>query len=149
MPGFVDISGLGDKRLSAKLAQLDLKVQKKMVRKALRKAGRPVLEEARARVPVDTGRLRDGLFLRATKRKRGTFGVEVAMPLRADLGISANAKGYYPAVIEYGAENHPPQPFLRPALDANKERAIRIVADFVRSEISSAVADGRVHGSVR
>lgn len=137
MPGFVDISGLGDKRISAKLGALDLKVQKKIVRKALRKAARPILAEARARVAVDTGKLRDGLSIKAVRARRGVFGVQVVTPRRVDLGIPADAKGFYPAVLEYGSENHPPRPYLRPALDANREKAVDTVADFVRSEISA------------
>lgn len=137
MPKFVDVSQLGDKRVSAKLARLDIKVQKKIVRQALRKAAAPILATAKARVAVDTGALRDGLTIRAVKAKKGVFGIQVATPRRAELGIPADAKGFYPAVLEYGSVDHPPKPYLRPALEQNRDRALATVADFVRDEIEA------------
>ncbi|MGE0857796.1 MAG: HK97-gp10 family putative phage morphogenesis protein [Gammaproteobacteria bacterium] len=142
MAKLIDISQLGDKRLQKKLDKLDKRVQKAIVRRGLRKAAKDVLESARAIVPVDTGALRDGLAVKALKPKRGSFGVQVVTPTRAELGIPADAKGYYPAVVEYGSDkrNLPPRPYLRPALDQNREKGKRTVADSIRAEVAKTKA---------
>jgi len=134
----VDISGLGDTRLGKQLAKLEARIQKKIVRKALRTAGKMVLADARARVPVDTGALKKGLKLRAVKSRGGFVGVHITTPRRDELGIPQSAKHYYPAVLEYGAENHPARPYLRPALDANRSKAIEIIRSEIRKAVSSA-----------
>lgn len=140
MPRFIDISQLGDARLQKRLDQLDKRVQKAIVRRGLRKAAKDVLDSARANVAVDTGALRDGLAVKAVKPKRGVFGLQVATPTRAELGIDAEAKGFYPAVLEYGSENHTARPYLRPALDENREKARATIAASIRAELDAATS---------
>jgi len=123
----VDVSLIGDKRLNRKLRRLPLKVQRKVVRQALREAGRPVLATAKRIVPVRTGNLRDGLKLRAIKPRGGQFGVAIKTPTREDLGLPATGGGYYPAHIELGTRNTPAQPYLRPAMDQNRKKSIGIL----------------------
>lgn len=122
----VRIEGL--KELNDKLRTLEPKLQRKTLGKALRKAGQPVLEESKRLVPVDTGRLRDALKLRGkgpSKKRPHRQSVSVASPTRKALKLASDARGYYPAVIEYGAagRNIPAQPYLRPAL-ANKQTEV-------------------------
>lgn len=136
-PVGIDISGLGDARLQARLKQLDAKVQRKVVRQALRAGAKVVLAATKALVPVDTGALKSGLKLRALKSRRGTFGIQVQTPTRAQLGIPSDAKGYYPAVLEYGAEGHPAKPYLRPAL----EQARTAATTTIRTAIAQGVED--------
>jgi len=137
-PVGIDISGLGDARLQARLKRLDAKVQKKVVRKALRAGAKMVLAAARALVSADTGALRAGLKPRALKARRGTFGVQVMTPTREQLGIPADASGYYPAVLEYGAEGHPARPFLRPALDQARSTATSAIREAIVQGIDEA-----------
>ena len=140
--GTVDISLLGDKALSKKLRRLETKVQKKIVRKALRAGARPILASAKALVPYSEGlrrrsgkHLRDTLKLRALKARKGRFGVQVLTGTREELGIAANESGYYPLSLEYGGGNAPAQPYLRPALDMNRVRSTRIVHYTIRRGI--------------
>ena len=139
MAGLIDISQLGDARLQRKLHSLGNKIEKKIVRRALRTAAKVVLQAAKARVPVDTGALKKGLKVRATKRSRTIIGVHIRTPTRAELGIHPDDPGYYPAVIEYGAEGHAAQPFLRPAMDEARDKARQVIADSIRAGIAEAV----------
>lgn len=138
MSKFVDIQVSGGAELQAKLRKLDLALQKKIVRKALRKAWRPVLAATIAKVPVDTGALRAGIKLRALKARKGNFGVQVMLPRRDELDIDNSSPWYYPAILEYGHENAAPRPFLRPAFDENRDRALNIFADEVSKGITAA-----------
>ena len=94
----------GVQEVQKALKQFQPTLQKKLQRKATRKAGKPVLDTARARVPVKTGKLRKNLKLRAAKRKRSStvVGVSVQTPTRDVLGISQSDPYYYPTVLEYG-----------------------------------------------
>ena len=127
MPGFIDISLIGDKVLQRKLKRLPIATQKKIVRKALREGGRPVLAAAQQNVPVRSGRTKASLKLRARKAKRGSFGVDVRTGTRAELGIPENDPSYYPFSVEYGHGNVAAQPFMRPAMDDNRDKALRII----------------------
>ena len=75
-------------RVQKTLKQFQPTLQKKLQRRATRKAGKPVLDSARSRVPVMTGKLRKNLKLRSVKRKRGStvVGVSVKTPERHVLG---------------------------------------------------------------
>ena len=63
-----------------------------------------------------------------------SLAVVLAAERRSELGISENAKGYYPAVLEYGSKNNPAYPYLRPAL---AEKAASVIKD-----ASQAIASG-------
>ncbi len=139
MAKIVDISILGDKQLQRKLRRLATQVQKKIVKKALREAGRPVLAAAQQKAPVGkSGRLKKSLKLRARKQRRGEFGVEIRTGTRTELGIAADASGFYPMSIEYGftharsGQKVPAQSFLRAAIDENARKAKTIIISEVR-----------------
>jgi len=127
MSPYIDISLTGDKALQKKLNRLPKVMQKKIVRKALREGARPVLASARSKAPVRTGAMKKSLKLRARRARRGNFGVEVRTGTRAELGIPENDPGYYPFSVEFGHGNVPAQPFMRPALDENREPALKII----------------------
>lgn len=139
MARFVDISVLGDKALERKLRKLDERVQKKIVRKALRSGAKPVLADAKAYVPIDTGALESELKITASRARRGFFGVQVATPPRSILGIGPDDKGYYPAILEYGSDKMEPIPYLRPAFDNNRGRALAIIRDVLVKGVREAV----------
>ena len=130
----------GVQEVQKAIKQFQPTLQKKLQRKATRKAGKPVLDTARARVPVMTGKLRKNLKLRSVKRKRGStvVGVSVKTPERHVLGISESDPYYYPSVIEYGSakRNISPRPYLRPALDQNKNNVRQIYASELKSLIT-------------
>ena len=138
----VDISVFGDKQLQRALKALPINVEKKVVRQALRKAAKPVLDTAKSLVPVKTGALKKSLKLRALrKQKRGQFGVQVMTGTREQLGIAADDPYYYPMAVEVGTAKAPAHPFMRPALDQNREATYRLVAELVRTGITRATVE--------
>lgn len=132
----IDISIFGDEELQAKLAAMTLKVQRKIVRQALRKGGKRVRDEARRLAPVETGALKKSIKVRAARNlRRGSFGIAVLTGTRAELGISPEAKYYYPAVVEFGGRGHDAQPYLRPAMDATRTEVLGLVKQAIREAL--------------
>lgn len=127
----------GGKDLERELLRLSAKVAKSISRKALRKAARPILVEARNNVPVREGRLKKALRL---KVDRGRDAVTGANQESATISLGgAAAKKYRPsktdrarykyqigsrpdvygAFVEFGTVDTAPQPYLRPAWDSH------------------------------
>lgn len=137
----IDISVFGDKELQAKLADLTPKVQRKIVRSALRQGAKRVRDEARRLAPVDTGALKKSIKVRAARNlRRGSFGIAILTGTRAELGISPEAKFYYPAVVEFGGRGHggrgyDAQPYLRPAMDATRAEVLGLVKQAIREAL--------------
>lgn len=101
MPRF-DIALLGVPALEAQLAALPVKVERRVIAKALRSAANLILPVARARAPRKSGVLQRTIRTRALRRSRNRIGFGVFTGRRADLGIPADARYYYPAAQEIG-----------------------------------------------
>lgn len=73
----VEIKGLDE--LQKKLEALGKTGSKKVVRKALREAMKPLYQEIKASIPVETGEQKKAVKLRAIKRSRSKIGVKVEL----------------------------------------------------------------------
>lgn len=69
----------GDKELDRKFAELPTRVEKKVLREALRPAAYIIHAAAQANVPVITGTAKESLKVRAGKRSRGRDDVSLAV----------------------------------------------------------------------
>lgn len=133
-PLAVDISVLGLPELERKMKRLEPKVQKNVVRQALRKSAkrtqtRVVANLSGLKVNVLTGALREA-FASAPIRgrtRRGVMRVGIVFPEREALGILPSDPYYYPTAVEYGHGNVPPHPFLRPAIDEHEATETRLI----------------------
>lgn len=117
---------LGADELVAKLRAFPEVIEKKIVRQAIRKAVKPIMATAKENAPVDTGKMRDTIRLRALKRRRNRVGFAIITGTREELGIPSDYEWYYPSIVELGdgTGNHPPTRFLRNAMDAHRESAL-------------------------
>lgn len=110
---------------------------KERVVDALLKGGEIVAEEARQRVPVDTGRLRDSIKVKEKKNRQAVqhVGVTVEADYPANAGVrktstrkqKAGSKEYYAFAVEYGTRHMDARPFLNPALAAKAEEVYKNV----------------------
>lgn len=143
-----DISVLGDKKVAKKLTGLPPKVQKKIMPKAMRASMKPVLQKARADAPKRTGIHRRKIKLRKAKMKaKDGLAFQVKFGVRSELGIPADAKGYYPAALEYGwvdrgGNRHAARPHIRPALENNRQRVLRKMRVEIGRGVETAVKAG-------
>lgn len=133
----------GDKALDAKLKALEPKLQKKLVRKALRKGGKRVLDKFKQIVRAEayeTGAYEKSVGVKALKRSRQKLGVTLHVDrdkffarYKAQYGHEPHpAKGetepfYVPAAIEFGTST---KEAVRPQRRALYENEQQILQDF-------------------
>jgi HK97 gp10 family phage protein len=79
-----------------------------------------IVEAAKSRVPVDTGRLRDAIHVETTPE-----GAYV---------IAGNRNAFYGHIVEHGSAAYgtPPHPFLVPALEENRVKVEELVSAAIR-----------------
>ena len=128
----------GADKLEKALISLEPKIARKLVRRTLRNAAKPILALAKSLVPVRTGRLKKSLKIRAAKRRKGRYGVRIQTGTRDELGIDEKTPYYYPAAVEYGTNTSPAQSFMRAALDSKKQAAKSIIEKDLRESIREA-----------
>jgi HK97 gp10 family phage protein len=119
------------------LKELPLATSKNVLRRALLKAGAPVVDSAQSRVARLTGKLGQSVTVgtKLTKRQKKSAaltkdGVEVYV----GAGPLPHAH-----MLEFGTSRQAPEPYLRPAVDANGKRMFSIFRDELRAEIAKAV----------
>ncbi len=103
----VQITGLP--ALQRDFANLSAKMQRGVLRDALRSAARPVVASAKSKVPVKTGLLKRNIT-HTVSVKRGT----------AEATIGFRKKAFYGGFVELGTSKMSAKPFLRPALDESQ-----------------------------
>lgn len=122
------------------LAELGKKsTQKNVLVRTLKKAAEPIRAQAQSLAPVDTGKLELSIITgtQLTRRQRGSaykagqLGVaEVHVGTKLSRGLFQ----------EFGTFDQPAQPFMRPAWDANKEKAVEVIGKELWVEIEKAAA---------
>lgn len=124
----VRIEGLDvyDKRLK----ELDRRTSGNILRKAIREGMNVLKKEAKSRVPVRTGRLKKGIHVKVTLKKRGECYGKLGMKRKVAYGVP----------VELGTSRMPARPFLRPAADVKGDDAVNAFAGRLRSEIDQVTA---------
>ena len=141
----------GGRELQQMLNSLPAKLEKNIMRSALRAGARVIADEAKANVPVDNGDLKRSIKV-STRGKRG----------KVEARVRAGGKGvFYAHMVEFGTAahvikgkngkrlffngvfaesiNHPrarAKPFMRPALDGRANEAIRAVGEQIRKRLT-------------
>lgn len=91
------------------------------------KAGADIaISDAKRRCPVKTGNLRDSLEFYKEKSSKNT---------RAGYQVRPGKKGWYGKFIEFGTSKRPARPFLRPALDNNRNQIEAEVRRTIQKEL--------------
>ncbi|QOY96332.1 HK97 gp10 family phage protein [Massilia sp. UMI-21] len=146
----------GGRALDALLQTLPVKVEKNILRAAMRAGAAVFREQAKANVPVDSGALRRSLKV-SVNTKRG----KVTAKLKAGGRLAPHAH-----LVEFGTKphkikpkkqqalafgghvarevDHPgarPQPFMRPAFDGRSTAAIAAVGAKIRERLTSEGID--------
>jgi HK97 gp10 family phage protein len=144
-----DFNVKGDEGLRKMLQSLTPKLARKALRPALRAGAKKVMNAAKARAPFLTGALAKGDWkVRAGKssRKVAKVKMRVLLPTRESLGIPADAKHYYPAVLEYGGKTQDPHPFLRPATNESTAAVVSEVRTAIRNNIERIAHEAMLGG---
>ena len=145
------VKGLSE--LQKLLDTLPAKLEANVMRGALRAGAKPILEEAKRNVPVESGTLRDGLKI-GTKSRNGTVSASVKVSGRhafiapwIEFGTRAHViTGRDGGSLFFGggtfvkSVQHPgarARPFLRPALDSQSNAAVVAVGEYIKKRLSS------------
>ena len=99
-----NISITGGKELAQFLQQLPVKLEKNIMRGALRAGAKVILDEARINVPVQYGELKKSLRV-STNVKRGRVEAKVKAGSKKK-SKGGKIKGWYAAIVEFGAAPH-------------------------------------------
>ncbi len=162
MSDAVKVSVRGLKELDAKLAALGKRTARAASKRVLKKAGQVIADDAQSRAPVDTGNLKLSIAVYTKKpkghdpgkrafhaaMKGGATRAEARAALRAAQGAAPFAEVFigplarvrYAMWQEFGTENQPARPFMRPAFDSKAKRALVIVRRDLGGEIEKTAA---------
>ena len=114
----------GLKELDADLKRMSLDLQTRAGANAVRSTMMPVAGDVRANVPVDQRDLKDSVRIHPKRPersadKRGVWAdVRAGVPgPRTRYKRTGRKRPVYALQVEYGTEDTPEQPFMRPAMD--------------------------------
>jgi HK97 gp10 family phage protein len=141
----------GLKELDRALSELPRRVAKKHLSGAVRKGAQLIAKDAKRRAPVsdaafdfarmDSGKLQRNVIYFKRRARSTTNTVSYGVSVRSKgifIGSDGNwhSKGakedpknaYYWTFVEFGTRHQSARPFLRPAYEANKKRAVGVIA---------------------
>lgn len=142
---------VGGRALDAFLQTLPIKIEKNIMRSALRAGANVFKEEVKATIPEKSGELRRSVRV-STRIKAGTVTASLKVGGKkawywrfVEFGTVAhrigpkNAKALALAGVVVGWVHHPgarPKPFMRPAFDSRAGAAIDAVAAQIRARLT-------------
>jgi len=159
-----DINITGGDELFAALQELPLKLEINVMRGAVRAGAKILLEDAKARVPVKTGTLKDTIRI-STGAKNGKIYAFVKAGSRVNNGgqkgkTGADRGAFYAHMIEYGTAphtilpknggsllfggkfvkviHHPgsaPHPFMRPSFYGKADAATQRISEYIGARL--------------
>lgn len=145
----IRLTGVGDvRRVFEELAEEigDKKATSKILIPSVREAMKPVLAQARANAPEDTGGLKRSLQVEArrpTRKDKGSkyiSSTDTAISLvttapgkkLAKMGINSDARAI---AQEFGSARNPAHPYLRPALESQSQNVVDNLAQILARRI--------------
>ena len=127
----------GGKALEKALRQLPEKVERSIVKGAVRAGARLILLAARRNVPVAEGSLLKSIDI---KDRRVKSGAMVSVLVRRGTSRGVKGVGHRAHIIEFGSKNQAAQPIMRPAMDSEKVNAIKAMAAYIQKRIGKLAA---------
>jgi HK97 gp10 family phage protein len=139
----------GIKELDTALKQLEPKLQKKVLRQAMRESLKPVRSAVKAEAPVgETGDLAKSVKIKSGKRKKDTIRLNVQIGAGDFKGAT-----YYAAFVEYGHHIgsrklgdartlQPANDYMKRAFDQTKEQARETARRLILAGIEREASKG-------
>lgn len=155
------VTAKGMDELLKNLSILPAKIQRNVLRGAVRKAATVLLKEARTRVPVDENILKRSLAVVQHKRNPNEPNIIAfsigpnsrkihklqAMHYIVKKWMISKKTGHrysthynYGGHIELGNSKMPAQPYLRPAFESKGDESIEVVKDYMRKRLDKELS---------
>lgn len=144
---FLSMKVDGIKPLLKKLKSFPAKIEKKILRQALRAGGKIFQQQAKANAPVKSGLTKRSLKVRSMKRSRTRVGIRVATSAKDYTGDT-----FYASFVEYGhklgrrpgrgSKNKDTRRtiegkhFIRSAYESKKDQALNVIKQQLRIGIA-------------
>ena len=124
----------GAEELARTLARIGAEARETVLAGALAPAAFPVLAAARTYVPRDKHRLAETLEIRDGEQDASHADIFIGTFQKMAASGKRGAQGdpYYRAFVELGTAHNPPNPYMRPALDATKDQVVAKVRAWLR-----------------
>lgn len=135
------------KSLLKSLEQFPINIQKNVLTGAVRAGAKPLVDEARSRVPQNTKNLRKSIGITKRKTKNKNIVKFTVSPRKG-----GKNDGWYAHMIEYGHDivknkqvigSVPPQPFMRTAYEAQDQQSIKAVQEYMAKRIDKEIAKSK------
>lgn len=138
MASTVKIAGL--REFGERMKALGSDVAKKVARSATNAAAQTIKKPAIAKAPSDTGNLKKNIIVRRIPNSETKLTSEHIVTVRqGKLTEKQKSKGlqdaFYARFVEFGTVKMGPRPFLRPAFDENKTKAVDAMVKRIKQRI--------------
>lgn len=137
----------GFSELEKELEQLSKTAGRRVLRVSLQKSTPQLIQEMKARAPVDSGALRDSITAstrlatsQARKHRRMFRDERAAVELFVGPSYDLGAGGRHAHLLEFGTVKMSPQPFMRPSFDSDKINLFERVSKNLREELNKSLA---------
>jgi HK97 gp10 family phage protein len=138
----------GLKELYDMLQQLPVKLEKNILRGAIRAGSKSVADEARRRAPVlsfpdprrEMGALSKSVRVMSTGVRGGVVKGGVVAGGKTTVGRGKSkvaADAFYAKFVEFGTAKMRAHPFMRPAVDTRTQQAIDATAAYIRDRVEA------------
>lgn len=150
----VNVDGL--RELGEAMRALGAEVSEKIAHRMVSKAARMVRDEAKKAAPVRTGYLKQNIIVKKMRKSETDLTSEYRMGVRkyklkyADTRFNVRKRragkyygvddAYYWRYLEFGTVKMAARPFMRPAFDNNRMRAVEVMKATGRRLILAAAA---------
>lgn len=137
----VKVEGLRD--LGERMKGLSEQMNNRIARAATAAGAVVIRNAAQLKVPVDTGNLKKNIIVKRLPKGESSLTSEHIVTVRqGKLTAKQKDKGlqdaYYGKFVEYGTAKMPARPYLRPAYDQNKEKAVQAIKDRIEKRLNKA-----------
>jgi HK97 gp10 family phage protein len=131
----VEIEGLSD--VAAGLDELSKSMTTNVLKRALLRAAEPMAADAKRLAPRLSGALQTSIEpgTKLSRRQKSLYRKQSKVEIFVGAGALAQA-----ITQEFGTVTNKPQPFMRPAWDANKREAFNLIKEDLADEIEKARA---------
>lgn len=116
------------------LSQFPKNIQNNVLAGAVRAGTKPLVDAARANVPVDTGNLKKSIGINRKRTKDKSTMWFTISPRKG--GVN---DGFYGHMIEFGTSKMTAQPFMRPAFESQDNQSIEATKKYIAERIDKEI----------